>query len=241
MLACATVIAEVGYEEYFLTVWDMLQECRREGIEWITRGSAADSLVCYCLGISGVCPIRFDLYFRRFLNRDRMALNKLPDIDLDFPHDRKDDVVDLIFRRFGIINTAIVGGFSTFQARSALAEIGKVLGMSDFQVRRLTEQIPNVAARDIVQAVSDCVESQSDAFAEEPARTAVTLAAILDGFPRYPKMHPCGMVFSRDPILDHSPTFMSAKGYLRRTAEPGYAVGQMYAVTSATSFVNHFS
>ena len=208
-----SIIAEVGYEEYFLTVWDMLQECRREGIEWITRGSAADSLVCYCLGISGVCPIRFDLYFRRFLNRDRMALNKLPDIDLDFPHDRKDDVVDLIFRHFGSETTAIVGGFSTFQARSALAEIGKVLGMSDFQVRRLTEQIPNVAARDIAQAVSDCVESQSDAFAEEPARTAVLLAALLDGFPRYPKMHPCGIVLSRDPILEHSPTFVSAKGY----------------------------
>ena len=207
------IIAEVGYEEYFLTVWDMLQECRRRGIEWITRGSAADSLVCYCLGISGVCPIRFDLYFRRFLNRDRMALNKLPDIDLDFPHDRKDDIVDLIFERFGTTHTAVVGGFSTFQARSALAEIGKVLGLSDFQVRRLTEQIPNVAARDIAKAVNDCVESQSEVFAEEPARTAVVLAAILDGFPRYPKMHPCGMVFSRDLILDHSPTFESNKGY----------------------------
>jgi DNA-directed DNA polymerase III PolC len=207
------IIAEVGYEEYFLTVWDMLQECQRQGIEWITRGSAADSLVCYCLGISGVCPIRFDLYFRRFLNRDRMALNKLPDIDLDFPHDRKDDVVDLIFRRYGTKHAAVVGGFSTFQARSALAEIGKVLGLSDFQVRRLTEQIPNVAARDIAQAVADCVESQSEAFTDEPARPAVTLAALLDGFPRYPKMHPCGMVLSCDAILDHSPTFVSAKGY----------------------------
>jgi error-prone DNA polymerase len=208
-----TIIAEVGYEEYFLTVWDMLQECQRHGIEWITRGSAADSLVCYCLGISGVCPIRFDLYFRRFLNRDRMALNKLPDIDLDFPHDRKDDVVDLVFRRFGTTHTAVVGGFSTFQARSALAEIGKVLGLSDFQVRRLTEQIPNVNAGYIAQAVADCVESQNDDFAEEPAKTAVILSAMLDGFPRYPKMHPCGMVLSCDPILDHSPTFTSAKGY----------------------------
>src|ERR1043166_3556381 len=62
------IIAEVGYEEYFLVVWDILQECKRRGIEWITRGSAADSLVCYCLRISDVCPIRFDLYFRRFLN-----------------------------------------------------------------------------------------------------------------------------------------------------------------------------
>jgi DNA polymerase III alpha subunit len=72
------IINEVGYEEYFLITWDFLQECRRRGIEWITRGSAADSLVCYCLGISSVCPIRFDLYFRRFLNKERMALHKLP-------------------------------------------------------------------------------------------------------------------------------------------------------------------
>jgi error-prone DNA polymerase len=208
-----TIIGEVGYEEYFLTVWDLLQECQRQGIEWITRGSAADSLVCYCLGISGVCPIRFDLYFRRFLNRDRMALNKLPDIDLDFAHDRKDDVVDLVFRRYGTTHAAVVGGFSTFQARSALAEIGKVLGLSDFQVRRLTEQIPNVNAGYIAQAVADCVECRNEDFAEEPARTAVTLAAMLDGFPRYPKMHPCGMVLSCDPIRDHSPTFTSAKGY----------------------------
>src|SRR5207247_212664 len=105
------IITEVGYEEYFLVVWDILQECRRRGIEWITRGSAADSLACYCLEISGVCPIRFDLYFRRFLNKERMALNKLPDIDVDFPHDRKDDVVDLIFEKYGPANTAIVGGF----------------------------------------------------------------------------------------------------------------------------------
>ena len=208
-----TIIGEVGYEEYFLTVWDLLQECQRAGIEWITRGSAADSLVCYCLGISGVCPIRFDLYFRRFLNRDRMALNKLPDIDLDFPHDRKDDVVDLVFRRYGTTHTAVVGGFSTFQARSALAEIGKVLGLSDFQVRRLTEQLPNVNAGYIRQAVADCVQSQGGDFAEEPVKTAVTLAAMLDGFPRYPKMHPCGMVLSCDPIRDHTPTFTSAKGY----------------------------
>lgn len=69
-----SIIAEVGYEEYFLTVWHMLQECAALGIGWITRGSAADSLVCYALGISNVCPIRFELYFKRFLNRDRMAL-----------------------------------------------------------------------------------------------------------------------------------------------------------------------
>lgn len=95
------MIAEVGYEEYFLVVWDILQECRKRGIDWITRGSAADSLVCYYLRISDVCPIRFDLYFRRFLNRERMALHKLPDINVDFAHDRKDEVIDLIFEKYG--------------------------------------------------------------------------------------------------------------------------------------------
>lgn len=136
------MIAAVGYEDYFLVVWDLLRACRERGIEWITRGSAADSLVCYCLGISGVCPIRFDLYFRRFLNRERMALNKLPDIDIDFAHDRKDDVVDLLFARYGREHCAVVGGFSTFQARSAFAEAAKVLGVAEREVRRFTEHFP---------------------------------------------------------------------------------------------------
>ncbi len=92
------IINAVGYEEYFLITWDFLQDCRKRGIDWITRGSAADSLVCYCLGISGVCPIRFDLYFRRFLNKERMALHKLPDIDIDFAHDLKDEVVQTHLR-----------------------------------------------------------------------------------------------------------------------------------------------
>src|SRR5581483_9129820 len=136
------IINEVGYEEYFLITWDFLQECKRRDIGWITRGSAADSLVCYCLGISGVCPIRFDLYFRRFLNKERMALNKLPDIDIDFAHDSKDDVVKLIFDKYGSDHCAVVGGFSTFQARSAFAEVAKVLGVSERDVRKFTEHFP---------------------------------------------------------------------------------------------------
>jgi DNA polymerase III alpha subunit len=136
------IINEVGYEEYFLITWDFLQECKRRNIGWITRGSAADSLVCYCLGISGVCPIRFDLYFRRFLNKERMALHKLPDIDIDFAHDVKDDVVKLIFEKHGRDHCAVVGGFSTFQARSAFAEVAKVLGVSERDVGKFTEHFP---------------------------------------------------------------------------------------------------
>ena len=207
------IIAEVGYEGYFLVVWDILQECKRLGIEWITRGSAADSLVCYCLGISDVCPIRFDLYFRRFLNKDRMALKKLPDIDIDFAHDRKDDVVDLIFKKYGREHVAVVGGFNTYQARSAFADVAKVLGVSEFQVRRFTEKIPRSSAKDLVEVVAHCQEAQELPVAEDPYKSALQMAEFLDGFPRHPKMHPCGVVLSRNPITDLVPCFQSNKGY----------------------------
>ncbi len=220
------IISAVGYEEYFLVVWNILQDCRAHGIEWITRGSAADSLVCYCLGISDVCPIRFGLYFRRFLNEERMALNKLPDIDIDFPHDRKDDVVDLIFAKYGREHCAVVGGFSTFQARSAFADVAKVLGVAEREVRRFTEHFPwsfgggwvpdeptpsgGAKLRELLAASP---ENRDLPLNEEPFKTALDMAEFLDGFPRYPKMHPCGVVLSRQPMHELTPTFISNKGY----------------------------
>ncbi len=208
-----SIIAEVGYEEYFLTVWHLLQECAGQGIGWITRGSAADSLVCYALGISNVCPIRFELYFKRFLNRDRMALQKLPDIDIDFAHDRKDDVVRLLLDRYGPEHAAIVGGFNTFQARSAFGDVAKVLGVAENEIRRLTEHMPWSDARHAADAVALSRECDHTAWQEEPLRTALLMAGMLDGFPRYAKMHPCGVVLSRDPIRDQTPTFISSKGW----------------------------
>jgi len=220
------IINAVGYEEYFLFVWDLLQACRQQGIAWITRGSAADSLVCYCLRISDVCPIRFDLYFRRFLNAERMALNKLPDIDIDFPHDRKDDVVDLLFARHGREHCAVVGGFSTYQARGAVADVAKVLGVSEHQVRRFTEHfpwgfgggwVPDAPAPSggapLIELLRASPENRDLPLDEEPYRTALEMAGFLDGFPRYPKMHPCGVVLSRQPMRELTPTFISNKGY----------------------------
>jgi nucleotidyltransferase/DNA polymerase involved in DNA repair len=205
------MIAVVGYEEYFLTVWSLLQEVREAGIDWICRGSAADSLTIYCLSISNFCPVRFEMYFKRFLNLERMKLNKLPDIDLDFPWDRRDDVVEILFRKYGKEHAAIVGGFSTFQGRSALAEVAKVLGISDRDIRRVTEHLPHVGAGDIDEALQSGIESRDACFHEEPYASAIRLAGFLDGFPRHAKMHPCGVVISRDRIHEHTPTFPSAK------------------------------
>jgi error-prone DNA polymerase len=206
------IIAEVGYEEYFLVVRELLQRCAQRGIEWITRGSAADSLVCYCLGISSVCPVRFELYFRRFLNPERMKLQKLPDIDIDFPHDRRDEVVDLIFERYGPDHAAVVGGFNTYQGRSAFADIAKALGVSEFQIRRMTEKLPQTPARHVAAAAQDSVESRGLTWEENPYRAALKLAARLDGFPRHAKMHPCGVVISREPVGELTPLFTSAGG-----------------------------
>jgi DNA-directed DNA polymerase III PolC len=220
------IISDVGYEEYFLITWDFLQECRRRGLDWITRGSAADSLVCYCLGISSVCPIRFDLYFRRFLNKERMALHKLPDIDIDFAHDRKDDVVKLIFEKYGREHCAVVGGFSTFQARSAFAEVAKVLGVAEREVRKFTDHFPwsfgggwvpdeptPSGGTGLIEILRASPENRDLPFDEEPYRTALQMAEFLDGVPRYPKMHPCGLVLSRQPMHELTPTFIANKGY----------------------------
>jgi DNA-directed DNA polymerase III PolC len=220
-----TIIAAVGYEAYFLVVWDLLQACQAQGIGWITRGSAADSLVCYCLGISEVCPIRFDLYFKRFLNPERMALNKLPDIDVDFPHDRKDDVVQLLFAKYGPAQCAVVGGFSTFQARSAFAEVAKVLGVAERDVRKFTEHFPwgfgggwvpdepaPKGGQELIELLRARPETRELPFDQEPYRTALAMAAFLDGVPRHPKMHPCGVVLSCQPMHELTPTFVSNKG-----------------------------
>jgi error-prone DNA polymerase len=220
------IIGAVGYEEYFLVVWNILQDCRKQGIEWITRGSAADSLVCYCLGISDVCPIRFGLYFRRFLNEERMALNKLPDIDIDFPHDRKDDVVDIIFAKYGADHCAVVGGFSTYQARSAFADVAKVLGVAEREVRRFTDHFPwsfgggwvpdehtPSDGTNLRELLAASPENRDLPLNEEPFKTALDMAEWLDGVPRNPKMHPCGVVLSRQPMHELTPTFISNKGY----------------------------
>lgn len=219
------IIAAVGYESYFLMVWDLLRECRARGIEWITRGSAADSLVCYSLGISGVCPLRFDLYFKRFLNPERMALHKLPDIDIDFAHDRKDDVVRLIFQRHGPDHCAVVGGFSTFQARSAFGEAAKVLGVSERDVRKFTEHFPwgfgggwvpegpaPTGGSGLIELLRASPVTRDLPLDEEPYKTALEMAGLLDSAPRYPKMHPCGVVLSRQPMRELTPTFISNKG-----------------------------
>jgi DNA polymerase III alpha subunit len=155
-----------------------------------------------------------------------MALNKLPDIDIDFAHDFKDDAVKLIFEKYGREHCAVVGGFSTFQARSAFAEVAKVLGVGEREVRKFTDRFPwgfgggwvpdepaPKGGAGLIELLRASPETRDLPLDEEPYQTALQMAEFLDGMPRYPKMHPCGVVLSRQPMHELTPTFVANKGY----------------------------
>ena len=124
-----SVIEQVHYAAYFLVFHEIVQYCRREGIATLARGSAADSLVCYALGVSEACPFRFDLPFDRFINPERAKFSKMADIDLDLPWDRRDQVINWVYDRWGHDRVAMIGSANTFHARAAVAELGKVYGL----------------------------------------------------------------------------------------------------------------
>lgn len=208
-----SIIQEVGYAEYFLVFADLVEWCATQNIATLARGSAAGSLVCYALGISNVCPFRFGLCFERFLNRERMQFQKLADIDLDLPWDRRDEVIQRVFTRYGREHVAMIGAVHTFQGRSAVADIAKVYGVPEREVRRFTENLPwyRGDAQSAVRDIPECRDLPAD---QEPYKTVLSLAGRFDGIPRHFAMHPCGLVISGDPITRRMPVFESAKGLL---------------------------
>jgi len=205
------VIADVGYAGYFLIFADIVAWANRRGIATLARGSAAGSLVCYALGIGNVCPFRFGLCFERFLNRERMQFAKLADIDLDLPWDKRDEVVQYVFRRWGEGHVAMIGALNTFQGRAAVADIAKVYGIPEREVRRFTEHLPHFMG-DPLGVVERTPECRHLPVNQEPYRTVLALAGRLEGFPRHFMTHPCGLVISAAPIEDRMPLFISAKG-----------------------------
>lgn len=208
-----SVIEEVGYAEYFLVFAGLVEWCQSQGIDTLARGSAAGSLVCYLLGISNVCPFRFGLCFERFLNRERMQFQKLADIDLDLPWDRRDEVIQHVFDRYGREHVAMIGAVHTFQGRSAVADIAKVYGIGEREVRRFTENLPHFMG-DAAEAARLTPECQSLPLNQEPYKTVLRIAGSFEGIPRHFAMHPCGLVISGDPVVDRMPLFESSKGLL---------------------------
>lgn len=207
------IVQQVGYEDYFLIVWDICREAAARQIPTLARGSAADSLACYCLGISTVCPLRFDLYFERFLNPDRMKFSKLADIDVDFPWDQRDEMMHYVFEKYGHDHVAMIGGFNRFHGRAALGDIGKVFGLGEREVRYFTKRMPSVRADQIADGLAGRPVAMADLpVAEAPYPEIMEVAQGLEDLPRHFMMHPCGIVVSKVPLRRLVPLMPSGRG-----------------------------
>ncbi|MCB1923245.1 MAG: error-prone DNA polymerase [Gammaproteobacteria bacterium] len=185
------LIAELGYEAYFLTVWDMVRFAREHGILCQGRGSAANSAVCYCLGITEVDPARMNLLFERFISRER---NEPPDIDVDFEHQRREEVIQYVYGKYGRERAALAATVICYRTRSALRDVGKALGLGLEQVEAL---ISSVAAwrRHGELTPEHLAEAGFDPHNPTLERLVV-LVNTLRGFPRHLSQHVGGFVIA---------------------------------------------
>ncbi len=212
------VIEKLNLAPYFLLVWDIVEEARRRGIPAVARGSAASSMVTYCLGISRVCPLRWGLYFERFLNEQR---GDCPDIDIDICGARRDELLDYVYKRWGEEHVAggregphvaMIGSFVTMHARLAVREVAKVFGVPPEEVNRFTRRLPHRPVREILEAIRMLPECRNLPVNEEPWKTILEVALRLDDAPRHLGIHPCGTVISARPLTELVPLEMATKG-----------------------------
>jgi error-prone DNA polymerase len=188
------LIAELRYEAFFLTVFDIVEFARSRGILCQGRGSAANSAVCYSLGITEVDPSRMEMLFERFLSKER---NEPPDIDVDFEHDRREEVIQYIYGKYGRERAALAATVISYKARSAVRDVGKALGMSLEQVDRLAK---NVFWWDGKQHIPERLREVGFDPDSPVIRRLVAVVATLIGFPRHLSQHVGGFVISDQPL-----------------------------------------
>jgi error-prone DNA polymerase len=204
------IIEEMGFVEYFLIVWDAVRFARREGIRYSGRGSCADSVVAYSLGLTHVDAWRRRLRFERFINPAR--INALPDIDVDFDARRRDDVAAYVVDRYGHEHVAAVCTFQCFRARGALREVAKIFGVPEATVDRAASVMPWLSAAALPEAIERLPELRDSGVDWDRLCLVVEMAAALDGLPRHIGTHLGGVVISARPLTTISPLQLSAKG-----------------------------
>jgi DNA-directed DNA polymerase III PolC len=204
------IINDLNFTTYFLIVWDIVREAQGRGIPSIGRGSAANSLVCRALNITEVDPIRHNLYFERFLNPER---TDYPDIDIDFPWNRRDEIFDYVFKKYGHDQVALISSHIHFRSRSALREVGKALGVSEREINRFTALLPHsIKLSQLDEARQIIPECHNLPLEDDPYRTMVSLARRIEGFPRHVSIHCGGIIISPFPITDRIPLQKTQKG-----------------------------
>jgi len=195
------LVEQLGYASYFLTVWDIVRFARARGILCQGRGSAANSAICFVLGITSIDPVRMGLLFERFLSAER---GEPPDIDVDFEHERREEVLQYVYERYGRDRAGMVCEVISYRARSALRDVGKALGLSLSQVDRLSKL---VGSHDDPGRVPPAVLAQAglDPETSPAVRHALRLAAELAGFPRHLSIHVGGFVITRRALVETVP------------------------------------
>jgi DNA polymerase III alpha subunit len=196
-----SVIDELSFTDYFLVVWDIVKEAKRRGMMTIGRGSAANSLVSYCLGLTEVDPVKYNLYFERFLNKGRSSP---PDVDIDFSWKERDEIVRYVFEKYGYENVAMISTHVTFRARSAFREVAKAFGISNHEITKYSKYIPWTSAENLPNLSQIFPEAKNLNLNIEPWKTIVNIAAKIANYPRHLSIHPGGIVIAPKPITNYT-------------------------------------
>ncbi len=202
------VIRHTQFANYFLVVWDIIDFVRRSQILFGVRGSAAASVALYCLGITDVEPMKYSLVFERFLNMER---KEMPDIDMDFQDDRRDEVLHYVIQKYGNDRVAQIITFGTMGAKAALRDVGRGMGMSYGDVDRIARMVPQ-KSKSIEDAMKSNQDFQDAYDNEQDVRTLVDSAKGLEGIVHHVSTHAAGVLISDDPLTSTVPLQRPSKG-----------------------------
>ncbi len=198
-----TTIEKMGYVDYFLIVWDFIHFARENGIMvGPGRGSAAGSIVSYCLEITNIDPIKYDLIFERFLNPERVTM---PDIDIDFCYERRSEVIDYVNRKYGSDKVAQIVTFGTMAAKLAIRDTGRALDMPYGFVDGVAKQIPNELNITIEKALESNKQLKAMYDSDPQVKRLVDVSSELEGLPRHTSTHAAGVVITREPVQTYVP------------------------------------
>ncbi|MGD8856545.1 MAG: DNA polymerase III subunit alpha, partial [Chloroflexota bacterium] len=210
------IIHHMGFDAYFLIVWDLCEFARSQDIWWNVRGSGAGSVVAYSLGITGIDPLVNGLIFERFLNPGRVSM---PDIDLDYPDDRRHEMIDYTIHKYGSDKVAQIITFGTMGARAAIRDVGRALDVSLAEVDVLAKQVPAVPGKPA--SIADALNPEHDFFSpelarrykeEEWVRELVDTAQSLEGVARHASTHAAGVIISDIPLVEYAPLHKPTSG-----------------------------
>lgn len=198
-----SVIKQMGYVDYFLIVGDFIRYAKDNNIPvGPGRGSAAGSLVAYCLGITNIDPLKYNLLFERFLNPERVSM---PDIDIDFCYERRQEVIDYVVRKYGEDKVTQIITFGTMAARGAIRDVGRALDIPYNEVDVVAKMIPMQIGMNIDKALEINPELRAKYEQDDKVKELIDTARLLEGMPRHASTHAAGVVISKEPITNYVP------------------------------------